>query len=118
MIIWNKRLYCTEVIKPQLKEIKKKIEKPDKLRHGAYLVTISEDGAGILEIYDILFFPVGLFSGTEKNITIVGVAENKERAKELSCAIITRVYKDTGAFEIGRWLSDVCRDGSNEAVVV
>lgn len=107
MIIWNKRLYCTEEIKPQLKEIKKKIEKPEKLRSGAYLVTICENGSDLLEIYDILFFPAKHFAKKEPDITVVGVAENKERAKELAGAIVSRVYEDTGELDVKKWFSEL-----------
>lgn len=103
MIIWNEKMYVTDSVRGDLKEIQKKIEKPEKLRFGAYLITLCDNGPDLLEIYDILLFPAKHYKKAGADIEIVGVALNSEEAKELAGKIVTHVYNKTGDFDVKSW---------------
>ena len=95
MITWSTRLFLADSIKEKkLKKIKKKLEKPDKLRFGAYLITLNTNGKDLLDIYNITFFPARHFKKEEDEIKIVGVAGKEEEAKELAGGMIARFLKE------------------------
>lgn len=106
MIIWSDKCYLTEAVRPGIKKIKKSIEKPEKLRFGAYLITLCDNGTDLLEIYDILFFPAGFYKGENKDVVIVGVAESSNAAKELAGSIIMDVNRETGTFDVGKYFGN------------
>lgn len=87
MIIWNDKMLVTDEAQKNLKKIKKKIEKPDKIRFGAYLITLSSNGTDLFDIYNLQFFPVKHFMEEGYDANIVGVAEDKEAAEKLAGSI-------------------------------
>ena len=87
MIIWNDKMLVTDEAKKNLKKIKNKIEKPDKLRFGAYLITLSSNGTDLFDIYNMQFFPVKHFKEKGYDADIIGVAESKEAAEKLAGSI-------------------------------
>lgn len=94
MVEWSKRLFVSEKARKKLKKIKKKLEKPDKLRFGAYLITLNTGGSDLLDIYNILMFPARHFKKGEYDAKIVGVAKNEDDAKQLAGNIIESVLKE------------------------
>ena len=65
MIIWSSKLFMSDSIKEKnlkkFKKIKKKIEKPNKIRFGAHLITVNTNGKDLLDIYNITFRIVAIF---------------------------------------------------------
>lgn len=106
MIRWNKKMFVTDSVRGELKDIQKKIEKPEKLRFGAYLITLCDNGTDLLEIYDILRFPAKHFAKSESDVEIVGVAYNSDEAKELAGKIVAHVYNKTGGFDVKGWFTE------------
>lgn len=98
MIIWSSKLFVSDSIKEKnlkkLKKIKKKLEKPNKIRFGAHLITINTGGKDLLDIYSITFFPAKHFKKAENDVHIVGVAGGSEEAQELAGSIIAKIIKD------------------------
>ena len=95
MITWSTRLFVSDSIKEKkLKKIKKKLEKPQKIRFGAYLITLNTNGSDLLDIYNILFFPARLYKKEDHDIKIVGVAKSEDDAKELAGGMIARFVKE------------------------
>jgi len=105
MIIWHEKMSVTSDIRGRFKDIKKKIEKPEKLKWGAYLITLCDNGVDLLEIYDILYFPSKHFSGKDYDITVVGAAGDKVTAEQLAGDIIAGIYNETGGFDVKKWFS-------------
>jgi len=93
LIKWSERLYFTTGIGKKLEKIRKKLEKPDKLRFGAYLITLNNNGSDLFDIYNILMFPAKHFKEGE-DVEIVGVAKNEQEAKELTGAVIKAVLAE------------------------
>ncbi|MBR4342638.1 MAG: hypothetical protein IKP88_08030 [Lachnospiraceae bacterium] len=97
MIEWSNKLYLSETMmeKPRkLKKIRKKLEKPDKLRFGAYLITLNSNGKDLFDIYNILTFPATHFKKEEWNVKIIGVAQNSDEAQELAGSIVMKLMKE------------------------
>ena len=98
MIIWSDKLFLSDSIKAKnlkkLKKIKKKLEKPNRIRFGAHLITVNTGGRDLLDIYSITFFPAKHYKTKEDDIHIVGVAGGSEEAQELAGGIIARLVKD------------------------
>ncbi len=96
MIIWNDKMYVTDSVKKNLKKIKKKIEKPQKIKHGAYLVTLNNNGTDLFDIYNILFFPGKHFNKEGYDVNVIGVARNFDEATKLVGNIVEKVNKKYG----------------------
>ena len=95
MIIWSTKLFLGDSIKEKkLKKIRKKIEKPDKIRFGAYLITLNTNGSDLLDIYNIMFFPAKHFKKKDYDVKIVGVAGGADEAQELAGGMIARFLKE------------------------
>jgi len=95
VITWSSRLFVSDSIKEKkLKKIRKKLEKPDKLRFGAYLITLNNNGRDLFDIYNILLFPAKHFKKEGFDVKIVGVAGKSSEAQELAGGIIARFVKD------------------------
>ena len=94
MIEWSKKLFLSDAAKKKIKKIRKKLEKPDKLRFGAFLITLSTNGTDLFDIYNILTFPAKHFKREENYVKIVGVAKSSEEAQELAGGIIARLLKE------------------------
>ncbi|MBO4920907.1 MAG: hypothetical protein J5372_03210 [Lachnospiraceae bacterium] len=88
MIEWSEKLYLTDSVKKKVKKIRKKIEKPDKIRFGAYLVTLNDNGTDLFDIYNILMFPAKHFKKEDTNVKIVGIAKDEDEAKLLVIEMI------------------------------
>ena len=102
MIEWSKKLFLSDSIKEKprkLKKIKKKLEKPDKLRFGAYLITLNTNGKDLFDIYNILMFPAKHFKKEIENVKIIGVAKNEDDAQELVGSIVMRLLKENVGLE-------------------
>ncbi len=94
MITWSKKLFLTDSAKKKIKKIRKKLEKPDKLRFGAFLITLNTNGKDLLDIYNILMFPAKHFKKEGNDVKIVGVAKSSDEAQELAGGIIARLLKE------------------------
>lgn len=98
MIIWSSKLFMSDSIKEKnlkkFKKIKKKIEKPNKIRFGAHLITVNTNGKDLLDIYNITFFPVKHFKKEDHDVQIVGVAGGSDEAQELVGGIIAKLVND------------------------
>ena len=97
MIEWSRKLFVSDDIKKKpgkLKKIRKKLEKPDKLRFGAFLITLNTNGSDLFDIYNILMFPAKHFKKEDSNVKIIGVAKNEEEAQELTGSIIMKLMKN------------------------
>lgn len=96
MIIWNDKMFVTEGAREKLNKIKKKLEKPDKIRFGAYLITLSSNGKDLFDIYNLQFFPSKHFKYAGYDANIVGVAESMEEASKLVGNIVLAFEKKYG----------------------
>ena len=95
MVIWSSKLFVGDSINDKkLKKIKKKLEKPNKIRFGAHLITLNTNGKDLLDIYGITFFPVKHFKKDENDVKIVGVAGSSKEAQELAGGMIARFLKE------------------------
>ena len=97
MIIWSSKLFVSDSIKSKpkkLKKIIKKLEKPNKIRFGAYLIALNTNGSDLLDIYNIMFFPAKHFKKVGYDVKLVGVAGSQEEAQELAGGMIARFLKD------------------------
>ena len=94
MVEWSEKLFVSDKAKKKLKKIKKKLEKPDKIRFGAYLITLNTGESDLLDIYNILMFPARHFKKDEYDATIVGVAKSENDAMELAGRIMESVLKE------------------------
>jgi len=94
VIEWSEKLFLTDSVKKKVNKIKKKLEKPDKLRFGAYLITLNNNGTDLFDIYNILMFPAKHFKKETENVRIVGVAKNEDEAKELAGIMIKSVLQE------------------------
>ena len=98
MIIWSSKLFVSDSMKEKnlkkLKKIQKKLEKPNKIRFGAHLITLNTGTRDLLDIYSITFFPAKHYKTKEDNIYIVGVAGGSKESQQLAGGIIARVYDD------------------------
>ena len=95
MIMWSSRLFVSDSIKEKkLNKIKKKLEKPDKLRFGAHLITLNTNGKDLFDIYNILFFPARHFKKEAYDVKIIGVAGKEEEAKALAGGVIAKLVKE------------------------
>lgn len=99
MIIWNDKMFVTEGARKNLSKIKKKLEKPDKLRFGAYLITLSSNGKDLFDIYNLQFFPAKHFKEEGYDANIVGVAESLEEASKLAGSIVLGFEKKYGEID-------------------
>ena len=91
MIEWSGKLFLTDSVKKKVKKIRKKIEKPYKIRFGAYVVTLNDNGTDLFDIYNILMFPAKHFKKEDTDVTIVGLAGNEDESKELVIEIIKKI---------------------------
>ena len=97
MIEWSKKLFLSDSIKEKpkrLRKIQKKLEKPDKLRFGAFLITLNSNGSDLFDIYNILMFPAKHFKKENADVKIIGVAKNADDAKELTGGIVLKLMKE------------------------
>ena len=97
MIEWSKKLFLSDSIKEKpkkLRKIRKKLEKPDKLRFGAFLITLNSNGSDLFDIYNILLFPAKHFKKENTDVKIIGVAKNEDDAKELTGGIVLKLMKE------------------------
>ena len=94
MIEWSDKLFITDSVKKKVKKIRKKIEKPDKIRFGAYLITLNDNGTDLFDIYNILMFPARHFKKETADIRIVGIAKDDGEAKELAGKMIQEILNE------------------------
>ena len=94
MIEWSGELFLTDSVKKKVKKIRKKIEKPDKIRFGAYIVTLNDNGTDLFDIYNILMFPAKHFKKEDTDVMIVGLAGNEDESNELVIEIIKKITAD------------------------
>ncbi len=100
-MIWYRFLYADESCASGKEKIKWKI------RHNAgmldtYVVTLSENAGGLLEIISTVELMQRGYPKQE--LFIVGVAKGYESARDLACQIILEVYHKTGGFHVRKYL--------------
>ena len=60
VIEWSGRLFVSDKIRKKLKKIKKKLDKPDRIRFGAFLITLNDSESDLLTYTTSLCFPRGI----------------------------------------------------------
>lgn len=97
MIIWHRRMYCDEKVNRHRNRYIRKVEKR-RITNGLYLVTLPLENANQLEIYRAgeLWFEYN----RRRDITVVGLAADRESAKELVERMLMDALAQTGKPEI------------------
>ncbi len=97
---WYKHLYVGEMAKKKRYPLISKI-RYQKLQKDAYVITLTENGNALLDIYPSYMLLTKWYK--EKDLYILGIAAGKEEAMETAGRIIADVYKKTGGFEIQKY---------------
>ena len=102
MIEWYEDLYLDGITKKNVQSIKKQIEKK-KLKYPYFCVTIATNENNLLDIMNVneLLFPYY----ANKDIFIVGLASTRKQAKYIAIAIVDKIYKETGGFDVRKYFS-------------
>lgn len=98
---WYKNVFLGVNAGNNIRQVIKKIRKKKDL-HDIYIVTPAENDSDLLDIYDAVHFFRRGFKQPKKKI--VGVAIGKEEAYDLTGAIINQVYRQTGGFDVKKYL--------------
>lgn len=96
MVIWNDKMIVTESVQQNLKKIKKKIEKPAKLKFGAHIITLSNSGKDLFDIYNILYFPGKHFNKEGYDVNVIGITKDHDEAIELVTGLLDSIYAEYG----------------------
>lgn len=98
MIKWADKLYFSNGIKTsKRKKLMRAVEK-GKLTFELYSIVLPSNTNNLLDIINVneLMFPYY----QRKDIYIIGLADSKEEAKNLTADILVDLYKGTGDFKV------------------
>lgn len=98
-MIWYKNLYSID--NSDAKRIIKAIKKKQPIV-GTYVLTLPSNCSNLLDLYEAVEIFNPFFDN--KDLIIVGVAPDKEAAMLLSGKIVDEVYKETGGFDVSKYL--------------
>ncbi len=97
MVEWFESLYLDGITKHTVQHIKEKVEK-EKLQYPVFCVAFSSNPENLLDIMNVneLLFPYY----QKKSCFILGLASSRKQAMIMAAAIITRLYRETGGFDV------------------
>ncbi len=101
---WYKNLYCGELIAPKARQIVNKIKK-NKLTPDVYVIALASNPNNQLDLIGTweLLQP----GYPKENIRIIGIAQGKKEALELTTQIVDEIYQKTGDVKVQQYLKQV-----------
>lgn len=101
---WMKELYVDEELNMSSYSIRWRVEHHNKVL-GMYLITLSTVDDALLDIvpaFELKFYP----KQQKDALFIIGAADDKDRAKEMTCNILQEVYNATGSYKVKEYFSN------------
>lgn len=100
---WYKGLYASDSISHKKRKILHKLKR-NKFQFNVYAIVLPLGDSGILEIYPAYVFLQEIYK--KQDVFIVGLASDRDEAYKLVDNIVMDCYKDTGQFDIKKYIEE------------
>lgn len=97
MVRWYTDLFLDGITKHTVRLIQQRIEK-EKLQYPIFLVALASNESNLLDVMNVneLLFPYY----KRRTTHILGLAVSRQQAKIMAAAIVSKVYQDTGDWDV------------------
>lgn len=102
-MLFHKQLFVDKALSKKKRKVLKNL-KQGKLQLGVYIITISNDRAGMLDIYPSYVLLQKMYK--ELELYVVGIAAGKDGAFELVKEITDKCLEETGNVDLRTFLQE------------
>ncbi len=100
MISWSENLRTTDKLRNKTEKIKLRVEKKKLTGIGTFCICFAQNTDNLFDIYNMGELMFSHYRNSSNRIHIIGIAESRDKAKELAAALIDEVFKNTGGFDV------------------
>lgn len=106
MICWNKKMRFSAQARKNAAKIMKRVSKRSLKAVTSYCIALPSNKENLLDIMNTGELLFSHYRDSEDPLVVIGLAESRESAIELSRSIIEEVYRETGGLDLEAYFGD------------